>query len=304
VLSAKGDVLLSNDDTFGKDAVLVFTPPADGDYILRIRDLNNKGGDAWVYHIEADWARPDFSLRCDPDKAMIGPGSSTAWFVHVVRSNGFDGPVKVEVKGLPAGVSVNPLTIPPTMTQGLLVLTAAADAPRDAVNVQLMGSANVKTAGDEGTLVRTVTPNQEIYFPGGGRGRFDVNLQTVAVTEPSDILKVEVMPAEIRLKPGQEVRLDVTIQRRPDYDKAVSLDIPLRHLGQVFGNPLPPGVTVVEGKSKTLLGTTSKGHIVLRADPKAALIEDVPISVLAHVSINFVVKVSYSSAPIRVTIEK
>ncbi|HXG12423.1 MAG TPA: PPC domain-containing protein [Gemmataceae bacterium] len=305
VLSPKGEVLASNDDTFGKDAALVFTPPADGDYVLRIRDLNSKGGETFVYHIEADWARPDFTLRCDPDKAMIGPGSSTAWFVHVIRSNGFDGPVKVEVKGLPQGVTVNPLTIPPTMTQGVLVLTAAPDAPRDAANVEVIGTAAVKLPDSkEEILVRTATPNEEIYLPGGGRGRFDVNLQTVAVTEPSDILKVEVTPAEVRLKPGQEARLDVTIHRRPDYDKGVSLDILLRHLGGVFGNPLPPGVTIVEEKSKTLLGSGNTGHIVLRADPKAAPIADVPICVLAHVSINFVVKVSYASPAIRLTVEQ
>jgi co-chaperonin GroES (HSP10) len=304
VLDAKGAVLASNDDTFGKDAALVFTPPADGHYVLRIRDLNSKGGASWVYHIEADFARPDFTLRCDPDKAMIGPGSSTAWFVHVVRSNGFDGPVQVEVQGLPAGVTASPLTIPPTMTQGVIVLTAAADAKPDAANVQLVGTAAVQVDGKEETLTRTVMANQEIYLPGGGRGRFDVNLQTVAVTEPSDILRVEVTPKEIRLKPGEEVKLEVTIQRRPDYDKSVTLDILLRHLGQVFGNPLPPGVTVVEGKSKTLLGGASKGHIVLKADPKAAPIENVPIAVMAHVSINFVVKVGYSSPAILLSIEK
>src|SRR5262249_38415034 len=127
VLTPKGQVLASNDDTFGKDAALVFTPPADGDYVLCIRDLHSKGGDTAVYYIEADWARPDFTLRGDPDKAMIGPGSSTAWYVHVTRTNGFEGPVQVEVKGLPKGVTVNPLTIPPSMTQGLLVLTAAPD---------------------------------------------------------------------------------------------------------------------------------------------------------------------------------
>ena len=63
----------------------------------------------------------------------------------------------------------------------------------------------------------------------------------------------------VTLKPGEEVRLDVTVHRRPDYDKGVSLDVMLRHLGTVYGNPLPPGVTIVEGKSKTLLGTGSTG---------------------------------------------
>ena len=300
-----GQVVASNDDAFGKDASLVFTPPADGDYVLRIRDLNSKGGDAGIYHIEADWALPDFVLRCDCDKAMIGPGSSTAWYVHVVRQNGFAGPVQVEVKGLPAGVAASPLTIAPTMTQGVIVLTAAADAPKDAANVQVVGSATVKHAdGKEEVLRREVTPNQEIYLPGGGRGRFDLAMHTVAVTDLSDIIKVTVKPEAIPLKPGQEVKIEVTIQRRPDYDKSVSLDVVLAHLNSVFGNPLPPGVTVESGKSKTLIGTGSQGHIVLKAAANAAPIENVPITVLAHVSINFVVKVSYSSPVILLTVEK
>src|SRR5262249_30283002 len=162
--------LASNDDAAGKDAGLVFIPPADGDYVVRVRDLNSKGGDTFVYYLECDWAQPDFALRSDCDKAMIGPGSSTAWYVHVTRHSGFDGPGKVEVKGLQKGVTVNELTIPATMTQGLLVLAAAADAPRDAVNVDIMGTATTGGA----TLVRRATPNQEIYSPGGGRARFDV----------------------------------------------------------------------------------------------------------------------------------
>jgi hypothetical protein len=304
VMTPKGQVLASNDDAFGKDAALVFTPPADGDYVLRIRDLNSKGGPTFVYFVECDWARPDFSLRCDGDKAMIGPGSSTAWYVHVTRTNGFTGPVRIEANGLPKGVTVNPLTIPPSMTQGLLVLTADKDAAIDAANVAVVGTAAASLDGKEETLTRTATPNQEIYLPGGGRGRFDVGLHTVAVTDPSDILKVEVDKTEIRLKPGEDVKLEVTVHRRPDYDKGVSLDVLLRHLGTVYGNPLPPGVTIDEAKSKTLLGNGSKGHIVLKAAPDATPIENVPISVLAHVSVNFVVKVSYSSAPIRLSVVK
>src|SRR5207245_8915377 len=101
----------------------------------------------------------------------------------------------------------------------------------------------------------------------------------------------------------QEARIEVALRRRKDYDKWVSLDILLQHLGSVFGNPLPPGVTIEAGKSKTLLGTASKGHIVIKAAANAAPIEDVPISVLAHVSINFVVKLSYSSPPIMLSVK-
>jgi hypothetical protein len=300
VMTPAGKVLASNDDANGKDAALTFTPPADGDYVVRVRDLNNKGGEAFVYFLQAGPAGPDFSLKVDPSKAMIGPGSRTAWYVQVARTNGFAGPVKVEVKGLPAGVSVSPLTIPPGMTQGVLVVSADKGAKQDAAAVTVLGLTELN--GE--TQVRTATPVEEIYFPGGGRGRFDVRMQAVAVTGPSDLLDVSVKPARVVLKPGQEVKLDVEVKRRADYDKPVTLDVLLRHLGGVHGNPLPPGVTMADGKSKTLLGTGNTGSIVLRAAPDAADCTDVPVCVQGYVPINFVVKIGYASEPVLVSVKK
>jgi hypothetical protein len=305
VMNAKGATLASSDVTHGQEASLVFTPPGDEDFIIRVRDLNSKGGETFVYCLEADWATPDFTLRCDPDKAMIGPGSSAAWYVHVNRLNGLTAPVKVEIKGLPKEITASPLTIPPSMTQGMIVLTADAKAQLQAAVVEIVGTATAKTPdGKEATLTRRCQPEQEIYSPGGGRTKFNVSMHAIAVTNPSDILKVEVSTTKIDLRPGGEVKIDVTLQRRADYDKGVTLDILLQHLGSVFGNPLPPGVTIVPGKSKTLLGTTSKGHFVLKAAPNAEPVENVPISVVANVSINFVVKVAYSSAPIWINVRR
>jgi hypothetical protein len=305
IMTPKGVVVASNDTTHGQEAALVYTPTADGDLVLRVRDLNSKGSEAAVYFVEADFAAPDFTIRCDPDKTMIGPGSSTSWYVHVARVNGFTGPVQVEVKGLPKEITASALTIGPTMTQGVIVLTAAANANLTAVSVEVIGTAKAKMLdGKEATLVRGVTPNQEIYLPGGGRGKFDVNMQTVAVTTPSDILKVDVNTNKITLKPGEEIKIEISVQRRADYDKGVFLDVMLQHLGTVIGNPLPPGVTVVPAKSKTLLGNGSKGFITLKVDPKAAPIENVPICVIANVSVNFVVKVHYSSMPILISIKQ
>ncbi|MCE9532437.1 MAG: PPC domain-containing protein, partial [Planctomycetes bacterium] len=305
ILNSQGAIVASSDDVTGKDSSLVFTPSADGEFLVRVRDLNNKGGDGYGYFLEADWARPDFTIRCDPSKAMIGPGGRSAWFIQIVRTNGFVGPVKVEMKGLPPEVTVNPLTIPASMTQGLLVVSASRDATTPkGFNVEIVGTGESTWEGKSETLIRPVIAVEEIYSPGGGRAKFDVRMQTVAVTGPNDILAINVKPEKLVLKPGEEVKIDVDVVRNKDYDKAVNIDIPLRHLGTVFGNSLPPGVTMVDGKSKTLLGSGTKGHITLKVDATAAPIEDVPISVMASVSINFVVKVSYSSAPILISIRK
>ena len=305
VMTPDGKIIASNDDLNGKDAGLTFTPTADGDFVVRVRDLNNKGGDGFVYFLEIDFARPDFVVKCDPSKAMIGPGSRTAWYVQVIRSNGFAGPVKVEVQGLPAGVSVNALTIPANMTQGCLVVAAAADAKVNASAVKVIGTADaVDETNKPVLLTRTAIAMEEIYSPGGGRARFDVGMQAVAVTSPSDLLEIKVKQTHITLKPGEEVKIDVDVVRRADFNTGMTLDVQLRHLGSVFGNPLPPGVTMVEGKSKTLLGTGSTGHIVLKAAPDAADCTDVPICVQGYVPINFVVKIGYASEPIWITVKK
>ncbi len=305
IMAPDGKILASNDDANGKDPLLTYTPPADGDVLVRVRDLHSKGGEGYVYFLEIDRARPDFEIKADPSKAMIGPGSRTAWYVSVSRSNGFAGPVKVEVHGLPKGVSASPLTIPANMTVGCLVVSAAADAKPDAGIVRVVGSAEAKDEhGKAVTLTRIATPVEEIYMPGGGRGRFDAAMQAVAVTGPSDLVEIQVKPTRIVLKPGQEVKIDVTVKRGSDYDKGVTLDVLFRHLGQKFADPLPPGVTLVEGKSKTLLGNGSAGHIVLKAAPNAAECTDVPVCVQGFVSVNFVVKIGYASEVILVSVKK
>lgn len=305
VMNSQGKIVASAIDTHGKEPLLTFTPPADGSYVLRVRDLNSKGGPSAIYFVSADWARQDFSLRCDGDKVMVGPGSGTAWFVKVERRNGFAGPVKVAVKNLPEGLSASPLTIPATMTEGVLVLSASAEAVPAAACVEVVGTATLKDIdGKEQEVQRQAQIIQEIYSPGGGRAVFPVNLATAAVTAPSDILKVKLSQEKVVLKPGQEVKIAVTLERKAGFDNSVSLDVILRHLSSVYGNPLPPGVTFETGKSKTLLGKSSQGHIVLKAAANAAPIEDVPVSVMAHVSVNFVVKMSYASPPLLISVRK
>jgi hypothetical protein len=298
ILDAKGKTLTEADDTFGKDPRLEWRAPEDGAFLVQIGDLHSRGGDLFGYVLLAEPAKPDFVLTCDPDKANMGPGARTPIFVRVERRGGFDGPVAMRLGGLPAGMIANALVIPAKMTQGVIVFAAAPDAPKGGSLITLEGTADTP----DGPLVRTSTPRQEIYLPGGGRGLFNVQTIAAAVTEPSDIT-VEATPTEITLKPGSTATIDVTITRNTNYTQGVNLAVALSHLGRVFASSLPDGVSMREAGSKTLLGPKeTKGKIILEAKPDAAPIERVPITVMGHVSIDFVVKTAYSSAPIWVTV--
>lgn len=304
---ARGAVLARADDLGPgiKDPGLDFTVPADGEFEVRLRDLHGRGGVGYTYTFEIDLARPDFVLRCDGDKANVAPGGSVPWYVQIDRLRGFAAPVEVVVEGLPAGVSASRCVIPPSMTQGVVVLTAAADAEvgTTAVTRVVGRSERPDDEGKPESIERPASVLQEIYLPGGGRGRMEVNLQPVAVIAAADIVRVLLEVERITLAPGGEVAIPVKLERRPEAkDATVTLDVRLRHLGQVFVSPLPPGVTVDDAKSKLLLGKENEGLIVLRAAANAAAVAEVPIAVAAHVSVNFVVKIAHSGPPVLLTV--
>ncbi len=206
--------------------------------------------------------------------------------------------------GLPPGLTAQPVTIPASMTDGCLIIQAAAGARPAAAPVRVVARAKVKGLnGQTRTIEHRVQPLQELYMGGGGRNVWPVETQIAQVVSRDDIATVRVSPASISLKPGEQVTLNVEVVRRPNCQDRVTLDVKLRHLGSVYGNTLPPGLTLVEAGSKTSLAPgESSGRIILKAAPDAKPVEGVSIAVVAFVSIDFVVKRPYASAPIPTTI--
>jgi hypothetical protein len=95
------------------------------------------------------------------------------------------------------------------------------------------------------------------------------------------------------------------VQRRPGFKSNLSLDVIYQHLDFNYNNSLPPGVTMDGAKSQTLLtGEQSKGWIMLKAAPDAKPVENQQVAVMAHVSINFAIKFTYSSEPLLITVTK
>jgi hypothetical protein len=153
------------------------------------------------------------------------------------------------------------------------------------------------------TLTAVAQPMQEIYMPGGGRSHYPVSMHTVAVGQPSDIRDVKLSLSEITLKPGESVKVDVELLRADGFDKNVTLDVLYQHLSSIFANTLPAGVTIDAKNSQTLLtGTNSKGSLTLTAAKDATPIDRQQCCVMANVSINFVMKATYSSRPLLITV--
>ncbi len=302
----KGNTFATNDDVLGKDSRLDWSCPTDGEYVLEITDLNSRGGPDFLYNVEVRVAEPDFELFCDDDKALIGPGSGYAMYVYCTPRNGFRSEIKLAVEDLPPGVTAVADRLPPSMLSqplaACVTLRGAAEAKPGYRRIRIWGDADVQRP--DGTLRhlrRLVTPMQEIYTPGGGRGRFEVTTHVASVTEPGDIT-VKLARNEVVVKPGSTAELDVEVTRKAGFTGGVSLDVILRHLGTRYGDPLPPGVTLEDGGKTLLSPTETRGKLIFRAAAGAAPIEKLPIAVLGQVSINFVVKVSHASEPFMLSV--
>ncbi|MFM7843692.1 MAG: PPC domain-containing protein [Planctomycetota bacterium] len=313
VLNEKGQQLVANDDlrlgrrTSADSAVENWMAPADGRYYLEVRDVHLRGGPAFPYFLRITRSMPSFDLYLDTDKTQISPGGNAVLFCRVERRGGFTGAVQLDIHGLPTGVTAKSgLILPEKSVDGCIVLEADADAPLSAVEVQVTGTATHPLPdGSQLAITRSAIPYQEIYLPGGGRGHWNVLQHIVAVTKYGDIRYVKLSDYDLTLKPGESRRIDVTLERSPDFTQNVTLEMVYQHLGSIFGNSLPPGVTVDDKASKSLLaGGTNQGHITIKAAADAAPVERQQVAVMANVSLNFVMKATYASRPVTITIAK
>ena len=148
ILNDKGAALSEVDDmTFHRvgnaDSWLEnWAAPADGKYLLEIRDLHLRGGLQYTYAVEVTRSEPYLHLEADTDKTLLTPGISAVFYVRGLRKNGFAGDIQLGVEGLPPGVTAVCGQILANANDGCVVLTAAANAPAGAVNIRITGSAD------------------------------------------------------------------------------------------------------------------------------------------------------------------
>ncbi len=187
--------------------------PADGAYVLELRDLHLRGGPQYVYCLQTFRSEPYFLLELDSDKTILAPGTFGAIFVRVFRKQGFTGEIQLHIDGLPSGVTAQCGRILDGANDGCIVLQAAAKASTVAANVQVTGTAQLVIDGNSRDLAATATPLQETYMPGGGRGLYPVELHTVSVSKSLDLLAVKVTPTQMTLKPGGTQKIDITLVR-------------------------------------------------------------------------------------------
>jgi hypothetical protein len=214
------------------DSQLAYTAPADGTYRVLLRDLygTNRGGPEFVYRLEIRAPEPDFRVVVvpdhrqgrNPDRQQVPQGGRMEWMIYAQR-RGYNGEIQVEARGLPPGVTMEPLVFGPNVSAAQVVFYAAPETPPGTfapVTFIARGTAGERSLARQVQISAITGPS--VNTPTLQRlGRSAV----VSVTDPV-MVTATVAPAAPTVAAGGKLPVKVTLKRRPDWKGAVELNPP------------------------------------------------------------------------------
>lgn len=205
-----------NDDGgpgYGKDSLLHFTAPADGEYQLVLRDVRGKLAQPQAYRLTARHTEPDFRLSMNPRNPTVPLGGAIPVTLQAFRMDGFDGPISIQFSGLPPGITATPTVIPPGQIFATVLLKSDGKPHSAAFPVEV--------SGRHGDKVRYA--NQED------------NLKLLSVMPQADITMTAITKT-VELEAGSTAEVQLSITRNNGFEGRVPV--------QVMN--LPPSVRVLD----------------------------------------------------------
>jgi hypothetical protein len=249
-----------SDRELGADSRLLFTAPADGQYLVRVTDTRGAGGDRFAYRLTVRPAQPDFRVTLTTSSLTVPAGAGASFGVRLDRVDGFDGPVRVEFANLPAGFVV---TSPVTVDAGHLTAEAtlfagegAAAAPEEWNQVRITASG---TLGGR-VITRAVTPFASV--------RVGPKPDILLVMEPGsdEVLHrapviAPAQPLELTIAPGQTVPAMLRVVRRAGNTNLVNLDVDGLPFGVIVDNIGLNGVQIRAGENEREIFLTAASWV-------------------------------------------
>ena len=182
-----------NDDGgpgYSKDSLIHFVASADGEYIVKLRDIQGLGGENYGYRLTIREPRPDFRLAVNDRNPNVPVGGCIPLTVTARRMDEFDGPIEVGLQDLPSGFTATPGLIQSGQVNSTMLLCASADAKLDrAVPLKIVGKAHsiTREANPDDRLklislmtapdVQMIAETKELTIPQGGTGKITVSIQ-------------------------------------------------------------------------------------------------------------------------------
>jgi len=230
----------------------------------------------------------------DPKSFNVPRGGRVSVTITADRRDGFDGPIDVELRDLPPGLTATPGRIPAGADTTVLMLAAADDASFErqtasqrsmfSKELRVAGVASLKLVGRAAIDGITVTHEAEMTDPIG-----------VIALAPAPDLVITTTAQQIEVSAGQEVTLTVNVERHNGFTGRVPISV----------MNLPHGVRVndigLNGVMITEQETTRTVHIVVEPWVQA---QSQPILVVGRVEVNSPLRDESAALPVQLVIRK
>lgn len=234
-------IYYENDDDrlrqLGADSRLFFTAPEDGNYVVRVMDVRGFSGPDYSYELTIRPRQPDFDVRLHGQNPTIAPGSAWEFTLQADRLDDFEGPIQVEIVGMPRGFHVtSPILIEPEQwtAAGVIYVDPNAEPPTEEAikNIRLTAAAEINGQ----RIVKEVKGNFGKLHLGP---KPKLRARIVPAEDPSPPFSEDEnwKPYEFSIAPGQTIPAKVVIERN-EFDGRVPFG------NEDSGRNLPHGVYV------------------------------------------------------------
>lgn len=146
-------------ETHHADPVMIFSPPKQGRYYIRLEDVQRQGGANYGYRLKFSANEPDFELRIDPPNISLPQGGSALVKVTAIRKNGFNGEIQLRFPNLPKGYQVSYSKINTGSSMQRLTITSPEEAFLGPLPVEIQG---VAESADGATIRKEAVPAEEL----------------------------------------------------------------------------------------------------------------------------------------------
>ena len=184
----------------------MFTAPADGAYLVRLKDVRGFEGSDFDYRLSIRPRTPDFNARLTTQKIEAPLGGAAEIRVTVDRLDGFLGPIDVRLENLPPGFSLEaPLVVEAEQIEAFGVIQIASDAeqPTEEQVAEILLVATSDVAGESNTkstkalAALTTTDDSRVGIeitpaPGGRQPRTGDDGQPIYTMHPGETMRLMV----------------------------------------------------------------------------------------------------------------
>ncbi len=154
LFDADGREVRRVDDVEMEEGRFTFNVGKPGLHRLQVRDIARDGGPEFAYRVEVRNGGPEIQLLAEAADLTVPQGTFQPLAFKVTRTE-FAGEIRLELRGAPAGMTLEPAVIPKDAIEFVSQLKSTSGTPEGISNLQIVATAVIEGAPPLQTLVRT-----------------------------------------------------------------------------------------------------------------------------------------------------